>query len=89
MITSSEVPKYIFAKVRYTETDEMAGKSAWKETRARVTVIKHKKLSVKVEGNSQVEVGKKVTLQGTYTNPNIEYSSDAKVVQSGCSLMVA
>ncbi len=36
----------------------MAGKSAWKETRARVTVIKHKKLSVKVEGNSQVEVGK-------------------------------
>lgn len=58
MITSSEVPKYIFAKVRYTETDEMAGKSAWKETRARVTVIKHKKLSVKVEGNSQVEVGK-------------------------------
>jgi hypothetical protein len=50
MITSSEVPKYIFAKVRYTETDEMAGKSAWKETRARVTVIKHKKLSVKVEG---------------------------------------
>lgn len=81
MITSSEVPKYIFAKVRYTETDEMAGKSAWKETRARVTVIKHKKLSVKVEGNSQVEVGKKVTLQGTYTNPNIEYSSDAKVVQ--------
>jgi hypothetical protein len=58
-ITSSEVPKYIFAKVRYTETDEMAGTSAWKETRARVTVIKHKKLSVKVEGNAQVEVGKK------------------------------
>ena len=47
MITSSEVPGHIFAKVRYTETDEMAGKSAWKETRARVTVIKHKKLSVK------------------------------------------
>lgn len=80
-ITSSVVPKYIFAKVRYTETDEMAGTSAWKETLARVTVIKHKKLSVKVEGNAQVEVGKKVTLQGTYTNPNIEYSSDAEVLE--------
>ncbi len=36
---------------------------------------------LRLRGTRRVEVGKKVTLQGTYTNPNIEYSSDAKVVQ--------
>lgn len=78
-VTGGEVlPPYLYARLRYLDSDELAEESSWKETSTRLTASKPKRLSVSATGVSKVEVGQKVTLDGRFTNPNdkVENGSD-------------
>ncbi|MGV7963802.1 IncHI-type conjugal transfer protein RSP [Photorhabdus tasmaniensis] len=81
-VSSGEtLPPYIYARMCYLDSDELAGESSWKETSTRLTVSKPKRLSVSVSGISSVEVGKKVTLDGKFTNPNSRFQNGNEVVE--------
>ncbi|MCO1262138.1 hypothetical protein MLE99_21970 [Escherichia coli] len=75
------LPPTIYARMRYLDSDELAEESSWKETSARLTVAKPKRLSVSVSGISSVEVGSKVTLDGKYTNPNSRFKNGNDVIE--------
>lgn len=71
-----EAPRYIYARVRYLTSDEEAGEKAWTEVSARISQAVPKRLSVKVNGETRIEVGENIGLVGSYTNPNSEMDSD-------------
>ncbi|EBG2148463.1 hypothetical protein FIP36_17105 [Salmonella enterica] len=75
------LPAYIYARMRYLDSDELAEKTSWKETSARLTATKPKRLSVSASGVSKVEVGQKVTLEGRYTNPNSKIQNGSDVTE--------
>ncbi|NRN29029.1 hypothetical protein [Photorhabdus heterorhabditis] len=76
---SDELPQYIYARMRYSDSDGLTGEQAWKETSARVTITKPKRLSVKATGSSMVEVGQQVNLTGSYINPNEKVDDNEEV----------
>ncbi|CRY84277.1 hypothetical protein [Yersinia intermedia] len=76
---SDSPPNYIYAKLRFTDADEAAEDQSWNTTSAHISLVKAKRLSVKTEGVESVEVGQKVTLHGSYTNPNEEYEKESQV----------
>lgn len=73
---SDSVPKTIYARVRYLSSDSEAGEKAWTEVSARISQAVPKRLSVKVEGETRIEVGETIGLTGSYTNPNSDMDSD-------------
>lgn len=81
-VTAAEkLPPTIYARMRYLDSDDLAEESSWKETSARLTVAKPKRLSVSVSSISKVEVGSKVTLDGKYSNPNSRYQNGNDVIE--------
>lgn len=78
---SADMPDNIYVKMRYTDADELTETMAWKETSSRVSMIKPKRLSVRVEGVQKVEVGQAIKLQGSYTDPNAGLSTDQPVTE--------
>lgn len=79
--SGDSLPATIYARMRYLDSDELAEESSWKETSAKLSAAKPKRLSVSTSGSSKTEVGEKVTLVGKFTNPNSRLQNGDKVTE--------